>query len=39
MIYLRPRFKYNVVHPYSILDYEYYEAMKKVKDERDSLVW
>lgn len=38
MIYLRSRFKQNVVHPYCILDYDYYEAMKKVRCERD-LVW
>ena len=38
MIYLRPRFKHNVVHPYSILKYEYYDQMKKVRGEQ-SLVW
>lgn len=39
MIYLKPRFKHNVVHPHSILNYDYYEAMKKAKGDRDSLVF
>lgn len=39
MIYLKPRFKHNVVHPYCILNYDYYEQMKMVRGEQDPLVW
>lgn len=33
LIYTRPRFKENLQFPYSILCYEYYDALKTLKSE------